>query len=85
MLSHIFRDMRVQFGTLLADIGLVDLPKRSRVSYFRWPPGVHQSLGEYLNSIMVDDLSKYKLNHPLNTISEPQAEKQSALTTKTAN
>lgn len=29
--SHIHRDMRIQFGTLLADIGLINLPNKNQV------------------------------------------------------
>lgn len=46
MFSDIFvnvRDMRIQFGSLLADIGLIDLPKKSQVPCFYFI-GLHISL-----------------------------------------
>ncbi|XP_022922708.1 DExH-box ATP-dependent RNA helicase DExH7, chloroplastic [Cucurbita moschata] len=54
---YMIRDMRVQFGTLLADIGLVDLPKKSRFDRVR---------KEDLNGWFSDSSQPFNINsdHP---------------------
>uniref|UniRef100_A0A3Q7FA82 RNA helicase n=1 Tax=Solanum lycopersicum TaxID=4081 RepID=A0A3Q7FA82_SOLLC len=43
---YMIRDMRVQFGTLLADIGLINLPKKSEVDWKK-----KEKLGSWLSDI----------------------------------
>lgn len=45
--SHIHRDMRIQFGTLLADIGLINLPNKNQVLWlssliYAWVCATHE-------------------------------------------